>query len=130
MRPRIFTERFVRPSVYPSIRPLGTIWNRQKHLDIRIPILRWCSDALGFAKKRKIWEEYAARGFWTMMGDDWATTKWAFNSSGHPLDYRYKLVGEAMVKQFAEMERFVYVCLVRFYMRSRIHGVTIQRQRY
>ena len=31
MRPRIFTERFVRPSVYPSIRPLGTIWNRQKH---------------------------------------------------------------------------------------------------
>ena len=46
-----------------------------------------------------------------MMGDDWATTKWAFNSSGHPLDYRYKLVGEAMVKQFAEMERFVYVCL-------------------
>merc|ERR1719383_1221884 len=40
----------------------------------------WHLDTPDFVKKRHIWTEYAAKGFWTMMGDDWETTKWAFNS--------------------------------------------------
>ena len=61
----------------------------------------------GFAKKRHIWTDYAAKGFWTMMGDDWATTMWAFDSTGHPLDYRYKIVANARVRKFNAMKRCV-----------------------
>ena len=43
------------------------------------------------------------------MGDDWATTKWAFDSTGHLLDYRYKIVADARVRKFDAMKR----CVVR-----------------
>ena len=37
-----------------------------------------------------IWTEYAARGFWTLYGEDWELSPWALQSRGHPWDYRYR----------------------------------------
>jgi len=60
-----------------------------------------------WATKRRIWSEYSAKGFWTLLGDDWELTKWAYNSKGHPTDYRFRVPALAMGKTFpSEMKRF------------------------
>lgn len=66
----------------------------------------WHRDSPGFKEKRHIWTDYAEKGFWTMMGDDWETTKWAFESAGHLLDYRYKIVADARVRKFEDMKKY------------------------
>ena len=62
-----------------------------------------------FETKPHIWREFASHGFWTLFGEDWELTKWAYK---HPLgksfDYNHHNIGRAVAKSFPkQMKRFV-----------------------
>ena len=53
-------------------------------------ITGWPWDKNGpYVKAKRIWREFAEKGFWTSFGEDWDLSRWALDTKGQRCSYSF-----------------------------------------